>query len=141
MSAPVRFPFLPITSRSGVTFLQPLLPLTLRRAGEEVIRVHGLLDTGSAVNVLPYSIGLRLGAVWEAQATHVTLTGNLASQDARALLAEAQVSGLPAVQLVFAWTQSDAIPLLLGQVNFFQEFDICFHRARLHFEVQPAARE
>lgn len=141
MSALVRFPFLAITSRAGETFLQPLLPLTLRRAGAQFAHVHGLLDTGAAVNVLPYSMGLRLGVVWEAQTTNVTLTGNLASYEARALLADAQVAGFPPVRLVFAWTQNDAVPLLLGQVNFFQEFDVCFHRARFHFDLQPAVRE
>ena len=141
MSDPIRFPFLPVTSRAGETFLQPLLPLTLRRPGGENIQVHGLLDSGASVNVLPYSIGLHLGAVWEAQTTRVTLTGNLAAQEARALLTEIQVAGFPSVRLVFAWTRSDAVPLLLGQVNFFQEFDICFHRARLQFEIQPAIRE
>jgi len=140
MSEPVRFPFLPVTSRAGETFLQSLLPLTLRRPGGERVEVHGLLDSGAAVNVLPYGVGLRLGAVWEAQTTRVSLTGNLASHEARALLAEAQVAGFPPVRLVFAWTQNDAVPLLLGQVNFFHEFDICFHRARLHFEIQPAIR-
>jgi hypothetical protein len=29
------------------------------------------------------------------------------------------------------------IPLLLGQVNFFIEFDICFHRSQLNFEINP----
>ncbi len=111
MTEPVRFPFLPVTSRTGETFFQPLLPLTLRRSGGEIVQVHGLLDSGAAVNVLPYSVGLRLGAVWEAQTTRVTLTGNLASSEARALLAEAQVAGFPPVRLVFAWTRSDAVPL------------------------------
>ena len=114
MSDPVRFPFLPVTSRAGETFLQPLLPLNLRRPGGEIVQVHGLVDSGAAVNVLPYSLGLRLGAVWETQTTRVTLTGNLASQEARALLAEAQVAGFPPVRLVFAWTRSDTVPLLLG---------------------------
>ena len=141
MSDPVRLPFLPVTSPAGETFLQPLLPLTLRRPGGEIVQVHGLLDSGSAVNVLPYDLGLRLGAVWEAQTTRVALTGNLASHEASALIAEAQVAGFPQVRLVFAWTRSNAVPLLLGQVNFFQEFDICFHRARLHFEILPASRE
>ncbi len=141
MTVPVRFPFLPVASRAGETFFQPLLPLTLRRPGGENVQVHGLLDSGAAVNVLPYSLGLRLGAVWEAHTTRVTLTGNLAAEEARALLAEAQVAGFAPVRLVFAWTRSDAVPLLLGQVNFFQEFDISFHRARLQFEIQPAVRE
>jgi len=41
---------------------------------------------------------------------------------------------------VFAWTRQDNVPLLLGQVNFFEEFDVSFHRARRHFEIEPARR-
>jgi len=29
---------------------------------------------------------------------------------------------------------------LKGQVNFFEEFDVCFHRARRQFEVEPARK-
>ena len=49
------------------------------------------------------------------------------------------VEGLsfPAVNLAFAWTQAPDIPLILGQANFFFEFDVCFFRARSEFEVCP----
>jgi hypothetical protein len=40
-------------------------------------------------------------------------------------------------QLAFAWTQADDIPLILGQVNFFMEFDVCFYRAQRAFDVRP----
>jgi len=46
---------------------------------------------------------------------------------------------LLAVRLAFAWTQTDNVPTLLGQVNFFLEFDACFFRSREEFEVQPKA--
>jgi hypothetical protein len=36
----------------------------------------------------------------------------------------------------FAWTRDDALPVLLGQVNFSQEFDVCFLRAQAFFEVR-----
>ena len=141
MSEPIRFPFLPVPSRPAAeVFLQRLLPFRLRRPGREPVEVHGLLDSGATVNVLPYSIGLRLGAVWEARTTRVRLAGNLFGHEAWALLAEAEVANFPAVRLVFAWVRTDDVPLLLGQVNFFQEFDVCFHRARLQFELQPAIK-
>ena len=31
----------------------------------------------------------------------------------------------------------DSLPLLLGQTNFFMEFDVHFYRSRLEFEVEP----
>ncbi len=136
MSEPVKFPFLPVSSRTREVFLQPLLPFNLRRPGRETVLVHGLLDSGAAVNVLPYGLGLRLGAVWEAHTARVTLTGNLFGHEARALLADAEIADFPPVRLVFAWVQSDSVPLLLG-VNFFQEFDICFRRAAWSLNSSP----
>src|SRR5437867_3756444 len=119
---PVRFPYLPVASGRGDTALMPLIPLALRFKESDPIEVHGLLDSGATVNVLPYSLGVRLGAVWEGQSTRVTLAGNLATQEARALLVQAYVAEFPVVQLVFAWTRAENVPLLLGEVNFFEEF-------------------
>ena len=135
-----RFPYLPMASGRGDASLLPLLPLELRFKDGEAIQTHGLLDSGATVNVLPYGLGVRLGAVWESQTTRVTLAGNLAAQEARALLVQAQVGDFATVPLVFAWTRADHVPLLLGQVNFFEEFDVCFHRARRQFEVEPARK-
>ena len=98
--------------------------------------VSALLDTGSAVNVLPYDAGLQLGAVWERQTTTVRLTGNLANEPARVLTLMGSVGNLPPVRLVFAWTRAPAVPVILGQVNFFMEFDVCFYRSRSIFEVK-----
>lgn len=100
-------------------------------------RVWGLLDTGSAVNVLPYTVGLQLGLVWEQQTTVVYLTGNLARLPARAVILSGQVEPFPPVQLAFAWSQSEEAPVILGQVNFFAEFDVCFYGSQSAFEVKP----
>ena len=137
---PMRFPYLAISSARGDASLMPLLPLEMRLREGEAVLTQGLLDSGATVNVLPYGIGLRLGAVWEAQTTRVTLAGNLAAQEARALLVHARVGDFTPVPLAFAWTRAENVPLLLGQVNFFEEFDVCFHRARRQFEVEPARK-
>jgi hypothetical protein len=69
----------------------------------------------------------------------VILVGNLAAVEARGLLVSAQVSDFDPVRLVFAWSLSDDAPLLLGRMNFFLEFDVCFYRSQLAFEVRPKA--
>jgi hypothetical protein len=120
----------------GEASLQPYLPLTLTYRGRS-ITVSGLLDTGSMVNVLPYQMGADLGAVWEQQMTPLHLTGNLARYEACALVTSATVGRFEPLQLVFAWTQATNVPVLLGQVNFFMEFDVCFYRSQLLFEVCP----
>lgn len=95
----------------------------------------GLLDTGASVNVLPYEIGLQLGAFWEEQTVPIQLSGNLARLEARGLVISAKVAEFTSVLLAFAWTKSTEAPLILGHMNFFTEFDVCFYRADLAFEV------
>jgi hypothetical protein len=121
----------------GAASTAPYVPITLIAA--KSMTVSGLLDTGAAVNVLPFAVGGQLGAVWEQQTTAITLSGNLATCEARALVVSAVIGAFPPVRLVFAWARTDAVPVLLGQVNFFMEFDVCFFRSRSVFEIRPKA--
>jgi hypothetical protein len=131
-----RYPFTVTNSALGEAGLQPSLPLTLTYQ-EHSLTVSGLLDTGAMVNVLPYQVGVDLGAVWEQQTTALRLTGNLAQFEARGLLVSAVVGQFAPVRLAFAWTRATNVPVLLGQVNFFMEFDVCFYRSQLAFELRP----
>jgi hypothetical protein len=114
----------------------PLLPLELAANGLTA-SVLALLESGATVNVLPYALGEQLGFVWEQQKTPLRLGGNLARAGARAVAAEAKIGSFAPVLLAFAWTRAENAPLLLGQVNFFQEFDVCFYRARGTFTIAP----
>ncbi|WP_224091599.1 hypothetical protein [Nostoc sp. MS1] len=67
----------------------------------------------------------------------IQLTGNLGNQPAMPLSASAEIADFAAVKLVFAWVRSPNIPLILGQTNFFLEFDVCFYRFQFEFEVKP----
>jgi hypothetical protein len=133
-----RFNFTEGFDTFGVPDALPRLPLSLtyRDTSMEVV---ALLDTGASVNVLPYSLGVQLGAIWEEQTTSVILAGNLAAVEARGLLVSAQISDFAPVRLVFAWSASDDAPFLLGRMNFFLQFDVCFYRSQLTFEVRPKA--
>ena len=136
MSEAARFPFLDANPAQPGASLMPFLPLTLSHGGREV-EASGLLDTGAATNVLPYSLGEQLGLVWEQQRIPLVLAGNLARVPARGVVVSATVASFASVRLAFAWTQMDDVPLLLGQTNFFLEFDACFFRSRAEFEVRP----
>jgi hypothetical protein len=131
-----RFNFIEGFDAFGAADAVPKMPLTLTYRNSS-IDVVALLDTGASVNVLPYILGIQLGAVWEERTMAVTLAGNLASTEARGLLVSAQIGDLDPVRLVFAWSRSDNVPLLLGRMNFFLEFDVCFYRSQLIFEVRP----
>ena len=139
MNDPERYDFREIDNSIGSASNLPYLPLILTHRGHS-LSVEGLLDTGSAVNVLPFDIGRELGASWEQQTTLVKLTGNLAQLEARVLIVSATVGQFPLARLAFAWTLSDEIPLILGQINFFLEFDVCFYRSRSFLEIRPKQR-
>jgi len=112
----------------------PTIPITLSCADFSV-SVNALLDSGSTVNLLPYDIGLRLGAIWEEQIVRLPLAGNLAKVEARGLFVRVQIGNLEPVRLAFAWAQASNVPLILGQTNFFREFDVCFQRSRRMIEI------
>lgn len=132
-----QFPYVMTDSAVGPASFFPLVPLELSFQ-ERSTAVMGLVDSGAAINVLPFSVGKQLGAVWEEQTTSVQLTGNLARHEAKALIVLGLVEGFAAVPLAFAWTKSDAVPVILGQVNFFMAFDVCLFRSRLLFEVRES---
>jgi len=43
------------------------------------------------------------------------------------------------VRLAFAWTRNNAVPVILGQTNFFLAFDVTFRRKRSEVELLPAS--
>ncbi len=138
-----RFPFRLPTDRPlapGDAAMAPLLSIQLESLAEggQPLTTDGLLDTGASVSVLPYGTGIALGAVWPAErAAPLRLGGNLSGQEAHPLLLTVHVADFAPVHLAFAWTRAERIPLMLGQTNFFLEFDVCFYRSRLLFDVRP----
>ncbi len=115
---------------------QPYAPILVTWQ-EKTVSAHGLVDSGAATNVLPFDLGIELGLDWSEQKTPLRLTGNLGKHESRAVLLTATVHDFAPVMLAFAWTQMPKVPLILGQVNFFAEFDICFFRSRGVFEIRP----
>jgi hypothetical protein len=114
----------------------PRLPLSLRRE-DRIVEAVGLVDSGATVNVLPYELGLQLGAEWDDRRAIIQLAGNLGNQPAMPFSAIAQIGEFSPTELVFAMVRSPNAPLILGQTNFFLEFDVCFYRSRSEFEVKP----
>lgn len=114
----------------------PYLPLRLSYQ-EQIIQVEGMIDTGSTVNVLPYSLGTQLGLQWANFNIELELAGNLRNVESRAVLLNAYIGDFPSVQLSFAWARASNIPLILGHVNFLREFEICFYSAHSYFEINP----
>ncbi|MEO1740867.1 MAG: hypothetical protein AAFR99_03555 [Cyanobacteria bacterium J06629_9] len=114
----------------------PRIPLILHHQNHSV-EVVGLVDSGATVNVLPFEVGLKLGGIWDDRQAVIQLAGNLGRQPAMPFFAAEEVEECGSVQLAFAWAQSKNIPVILGQTNFFMEFDVGFYRSRFEFEVNP----
>jgi hypothetical protein len=106
-----QYPFVSRHPDLGDLGLVPCLPIQLTFRQQTVDEV-GLLDTAVAINVLPYDVGLQLGALWEEQTTPLKLTGNLAQEEARALLVLGKVGAFEPIRLAFAWTKNKNVPLL-----------------------------
>jgi hypothetical protein len=97
----------------------------------------GLVDSGAMVNGLPYDVGLQLGMVWDERRANIRLAGPLGPQPAMPVFMIAEIADFAPVRLAFAWVQSPDAPLILGQTNFFMEFEVCFYHSSLEFEVRP----
>ena len=94
----------------------PRVPLNLSRDGHN-LEATGLLDSGATVNVLPFELGLRLGANWQDAEATLPLAGNLAAQRAIPLAAFVRVGNFAPVHLVFAWTRQDEFEVKLKAAN------------------------
>ena len=114
----------------------PRVPLLLS-IRDQLLETVGLVDSGATVNVLPFDLGVKVGATWNDEKAVISLTGNLASFPAIPLLLNVTIGKYPPVKLAFAWVRNNQVPLILGQTNFFMEFDVCFYRSLLEFEIKP----
>ncbi len=117
--------------------LLPMLSLQIS-IGYRVAQARGMIDSGSSINVMPYSLGASLGAVWGEQRVLGNLSGALSRVEVRGLtvqLSNPEIEGAHDVSLLFAWANSDDVPVLLGQINFFMEFNVCIYRSQNYFEV------
>ena len=134
MTEPQGFPYTAAgtTWRGGL----PFLPITLLH-GDQRLEVFALVDSGATVNVLPYDVGLDLGLAWEEQDFALDVVGVLRGSPAYGVLLSGEIGAFPPVRLAFAWTRktSDEVPVILGQVNFFQEFRVSFDGRGQTFEL------
>ena len=105
------------------------------------VETLGLVDSGAMVSILPYQIGLKLGAVWDYRRAIMEVGGILSPQNAIPIAIMAKVGSFPPTRLVFGWVRSDNFPLILGQMSFFAEFDVCFYRSQNEFEVKPKSTD
>jgi len=136
MSTPLRIDYVSVDSTQGSASLMPYATVRLSASGN-YCDVAALVDSGAALNVLPYKVGLQLGLDWNEQRTQIRLSGNISDAEARAVLLLVTIGEFPPVRIAFAWSKRNDIPTILGQVNFFMEYDITFCRSQRYFELIP----
>ena len=134
----MRFPYTVTAPTQNEFDSLPRLPLTLQLDRRRVEAI-GLVDSGATVNVLPYDTGLQLGGLWEDRKATIKLAGNLGGLAAQPIFVMATIGDLSPIRLVFAWTRSNNVSLILGQMNFFMEFEVCFFRKQREFEIKLAS--
>src|SRR5436309_665102 len=118
MNAPARYQFISKGTGGPVPDLAPIVPLRLSRGGIST-DVNALVDSGTDVSVLPYSIGARFGIDWNSLTIPCSVGGSAGGIPGKMLVVDGVLDTFPAVKLVFAWVQSDGVPVLLGPTNFF----------------------
>jgi len=117
----------------------PIIIIRLSRSGRE-ISIPAIVDSGAALNILPYDYGLQLGFIWEEQRLMLPVGGLLLGAEAYAVSAQTAIDPFLPVNLAFAWINKSSceVRALLGQVNFFQCFRVAFEGYKNTFEIAPA---
>ena len=112
----------------------PYVPILLS-AGGVWKEFHALLDSGATNNVLPYNVGVARGLSWEEQGFYLKGEDFLRGAPIVGVRLHGEIPPFPPLELVFAWSRSDEMPLILGHVNFFLEFDLLLSDTREFFEL------
>lgn len=114
----------------------PLVEIKLPHTSHNIV-ASALVDSGAALNILPFDLGLQVGLDWTRQNFPLDLGGTLAGAQAHAVLLKVELAPFPPVDLAFAWVSRPTreVRLRLGQVNFFQVFDVHFYGAQQVFEI------
>jgi hypothetical protein len=84
----------------------PLLDIGLQRRESEVIIGQALIDSGVTPNVLPHTLGLRLGLVWDSHPFGPRLSGN-ADGETRVVALQIRLPGFAVKRLAFVWAIHD----------------------------------
>ena len=126
-----RFPYL--KAPSGLIAM-PFLPMRLHGISLRVDGI-GLVDSGAHINAMPRSLGEQLGFDWHAEGKIFTVGGIVPTTAARSIKVRCQFGAFKSTVLGFAWAEDESVPLLLGQVDFFHQFKVCFFMREQAFEV------
>jgi hypothetical protein len=123
---------------SRSSFLIAMPSLSIKLSGHSAhSHIDALVDSGSMINALPFSIGIKFGVDWDSLPELPRIGGALSATSSKPLLLDVTINPFKPVTMAFAWLDVDIPHVILGGSGFFNQFDVCFHRSQLYFEVQP----
>ena len=134
----IKFPLVPVHSDIGILY-KPFIPVFLKTP-LGALRINFLLDSGADYSVAPRqiaeSMGLDLGAL-----PHKNVSGLEGGKVKGALgKLSGEIAGHPfKVRCLF--TDRNDVPSLLGRLDFFDRFDICFDAKKRTVILDPTAHE
>jgi hypothetical protein len=130
-----RFPYTPMPPFSGG---MPVVNVCLAHGACSLV-TPALVDSGAAMNLLPFECGEQLGFAWNEQRLALPMGGLLPNAKAFAVPVTLTLEPFPPIELAFAWTDVSHTKLrvLLGQINFFQYFKVTFTAYEQHLEISP----
>ena len=130
-----RFSYTPMPPFSGG---MPVVNIHLTHE-EYAITTPALVDSGAAMNLLPFEYGEQLGFAWAEQRLFLPMGGLLPDAKAFAIPVTVTLEPFPPIELALAWTDvpQTKLRILLGQINFFQHFKIIFMAYKQRFEILP----
>jgi len=135
MNRKARFPYVTASgTASGKSELQPYLPICLFGRGMP-IEAYGLVDSVRRQTFCPYGVGVNLGLNWSKGISCGPIKGAFACDQSRAANVLCKVGQFKSVNLIFAWVDSDDVPLILGQTDFFLFYNVCFFASEKAFEI------
>lgn len=132
----MKFPYSKAHPQQMEAEKMPRLPIRLR-LNRRTVEATALIDSGATVNILPFSLGEQLGLTWDDRAAILPLAGVAGGENGIPVRTHCRIADEYNVDLAFAWIKGDNLPVILGQMNFFHEFRVCFERYNLEFEITP----
>ncbi len=125
----VKFPYQVVTDELSMPYIWTRL-----RFAKLAVDAWVLADTGAEINLLPYSVGLRLGLNWEDFREGPEISGTVSGQS-RMVDLKVSVGSFQNIQLSFCWLENDSARLLFGHQDFFEHFVAYFDSRNQEFAL------
>ncbi len=112
----------------------PMLPLQLQAKNKTVNEI-ALLDSGAAMSVMPFELGVRLGLDWDTSLKGSGLGNLVKPEDSRLVFLDVLIDPFKPFKNVFVWINTDDVRFVVGQANFLAHFDVLLCARKQEFTL------